>query len=131
VATCNLGSLDLNGWLVSSGWALAYRQYSNAYVDAEAAAELAGIGIWEGKFTPPWEWRAQQNAAAAPAASSASSAGPSGCAIKGNISSSGERIFHSPGQQHYSRTSISEAKGERWFCSEGEALAAGWRAAKR
>jgi hypothetical protein len=51
--------------------------------------------------------------------------------IKGNISASGERIFHVPGQQHYSRTVISGASGERWFCSEAEAISAGWRAAKR
>ncbi|MEO0830789.1 MAG: thermonuclease family protein, partial [Pseudomonadota bacterium] len=28
----------------------------------------------------------------------------------------------------YSRTFVNEAKGERWFCSEGDAVAAGWRA---
>ena len=35
-----------------------------------------------------------------------------------------------PGQQYYSRTTINEAKGERWFCSKAEAIAAGWRASK-
>ena len=54
-----------------------------------------------------------------------------GCTIKGNISSSGERIYHNPGGQDYDRTKINTAKGERWFCSEGEAVAAGWRKAKR
>ncbi len=28
----------------------------------------------------------------------------------------------------YSRTKVSVEKGERWFCSEREALDAGWRA---
>jgi hypothetical protein len=52
----------------------------------------------------------------------------SGCAIKGNISvSTGERIYHVPGQTYYDETIITPAKGERWFCSEGEARAAGWR----
>ena len=54
-----------------------------------------------------------------------------GCTIKGNISSKGERIYHLPGDQHYDRTKINLAKGERWFCSEAEAIAAGWRKAKR
>ncbi|WP_454015299.1 sunset domain-containing protein [Aquamicrobium terrae] len=54
-----------------------------------------------------------------------------GCKIKGNISSKGERIYHLPGQENYDRTRISERKGERWFCSENEARAAGWRKAKR
>ena len=73
--------------------------------------------------------RAPAPASASPSVGSSSDG--SGCAIKGNISSSGERIFHVPGQQHYSSTVISEAEGERWFCSEAEAFAAGWRAAKR
>lgn len=53
----------------------------------------------------------------------------SGCDIKGNISGSG-RIYHLPGGAHYERTRIDESKGERWFCSEGEARAAGWRPAR-
>ncbi len=54
-----------------------------------------------------------------------------GCKIKGNISlNSGERIYHVPGQEHYAKTRISVSKGERWFCSEVEARAAGWRKAR-
>lgn len=52
-----------------------------------------------------------------------------GCKIKGNISASGERIYHVPGQTYYHDTWISDA-GERWFCSEAEAQRAGWRRAK-
>lgn len=51
-----------------------------------------------------------------------------GCAIKGNISiNTGERIYHVPGQLSYAETKISPEYGERWFCSEAEAVAAGWR----
>ena len=50
------------------------------------------------------------------------------CAIKGNISRSGARIYHVPGSPSYDATQIDEARGERWFCSEAEARAAGWRA---
>jgi hypothetical protein len=53
------------------------------------------------------------------------------CNIKGNISLSGERIFHVPGQEYYSETVVDPEKGERWFCSEGEAWRAGWRKARR
>jgi endonuclease YncB( thermonuclease family) len=49
-----------------------------------------------------------------------------GCDIKGNISGNG-RIYHLPGGAHYARTRIDESRGERWFCSESEARAAGWR----
>lgn len=51
------------------------------------------------------------------------------CVIKGNIASDGEKIFHVPGCASYSRTIIDESKGERWFCTEQEALNAGWRKA--
>ena len=51
------------------------------------------------------------------------------CRIKGNISGSG-KIYHVPGSTWYDRTQIDEASGERWFCSEEEARAAGWRAPK-
>ena len=55
----------------------------------------------------------------------------SDCDIKGNISfNSGEKIYHVPGQNFYSETQINPNKGERWFCSEAEARANGWRKAK-
>ena len=57
---------------------------------------------------------------------------PPDCYIKGNISlRTGERIYHSPGQQYYEQTEIDPAEGERWFCTEEEARANGWRKSKR
>ena len=53
------------------------------------------------------------------------------CPIKGNINEKGERIYHVPGDQWYSSTKLDVSKGERWFCSEKEALAAGWRPPSR
>ncbi|MGN7883611.1 sunset domain-containing protein [Ensifer sp. 22460] len=54
------------------------------------------------------------------------------CNIKGNVSiNTGERIYHVPGQTFYSETVINSRYGERWFCSEAEARAAGWRRARR
>lgn len=54
-----------------------------------------------------------------------------GCDIKGNIArGTGERIYHMPGQEYYGETLISALSGERWFCSEQEAIAAGWRKSK-
>jgi hypothetical protein len=52
-----------------------------------------------------------------------------GCGIKGNISvRTGERIYHMPGQKYYLATRINWwSRGERWFCSESDARAAGWR----
>lgn len=54
------------------------------------------------------------------------------CNIKGNISiNNGQRIYHVPGQEYYLDTVIRSDYGERWFCSEAEARAAGWRKARR
>ena len=59
LARCFVGNDDLQAWLVSNGWALAYRQYSTDYVAAEQHARAARVGMWQGEFVPPWEWRKQ------------------------------------------------------------------------
>lgn len=52
------------------------------------------------------------------------------CNIKANISyDRGKRIYHVPGQHYYNGTVITYSKGERWFCSEEDGRAAGWRKA--
>ena len=58
VAKCfSPNGVDIGRRLVSAGWALAYRQYSTDYVDAEDEARQAGRGMWRGRFVKPWEWR--------------------------------------------------------------------------
>ena len=54
------------------------------------------------------------------------------CNIKGNVSYNNDRkIYHVPGQKDYKKTKISSHRGERWFCSEADARAEGWRKAGR
>lgn len=54
------------------------------------------------------------------------------CQVKGNISvSSGNKIYHLPGMEDYESTVIDEGAGEKWFCSESEAISAGWKKAPR
>ncbi len=57
IARCAVAGEDLGAWVVSQGWALAYRRYSPDYVDEEADAQAVRRGIWAGQFVKPWEWR--------------------------------------------------------------------------
>lgn len=133
VAACYAGGRDLQRELVRQGLALAYRRYSTRYVPDEDAARAEGLGLWSGAFVEPRKWRKRNRNP--PEARRRSRPGPSpgetaSCRIKGNIGASG-RIYHVPGGYYYQRTGIDESRGERWFCSEAEARAAGWRRARR
>lgn len=103
--------------------------YQAEYRAAQARAQQAGAGLWAPDAC------GRSTAARAPgvvAPRSSAPAPPAACDIKGNISiSSGEKIYHVPGQQHYAETRIDPSDGERWFCTEAEAVAAGWRKARR
>lgn len=57
VAVCRMDGLDLNSWMVEQGMAMAYTQYSSAYVWAETKARFSDKGFWQGEFESPWEWR--------------------------------------------------------------------------
>ncbi|WP_442785781.1 sunset domain-containing protein [Leptolyngbya sp. Heron Island J] len=43
----------------------------------------------------------------------------------------GNKIYHLPGMEDYESTVIDLTKGERWLCTESEAIANGWRKAPR
>ena len=60
VADCFAGGENLNRWMVREGWAVAYRQYSTAYIAAEDDARTGQRGIWQGRFDMPWDWRAER-----------------------------------------------------------------------
>lgn len=62
-----------------------------------------------------------------PAVSAEPPAG-SDCVIKGNVNSKGDKIYHTPSSRSYTLTKINPDEGDRWFCTEGEAQAAGFRA---
>jgi endonuclease YncB( thermonuclease family) len=131
VSVCTNGTEDLGAELARAGLALAYRQYSDDYIDEENEARAARRGAWAGDFTAPWDARRAGGTQPRPP-QSGSGDGVSGCrgtGIKGNISKpSGERIYHLPGSSSYDETRIDEADGERWFCTEQDAVRAGWRA---
>jgi endonuclease YncB( thermonuclease family) len=144
LATCTLAGENLNAWMVRQGWALAFVRYSKQYVPDEEAARGSGRGLWSGAFIAPWDWRHRNRqttvlgATSIPisaqaellAPASAVGAASSECVIKGNINRKGERIYFRPGQLDYARVDMSKP-GKRWFCTDQDAQAAGWRPAAR
>ena len=64
VALCFAGEDDRQALMVSAGWAWAYTQFSDQYVDAERRAARRGVGVHAHRCIPPWEWRARQRSGA-------------------------------------------------------------------
>ncbi|KAF6266087.1 hypothetical protein COO60DRAFT_1697453 [Scenedesmus sp. NREL 46B-D3] len=55
---------------------------------------------------------------------------PGGCSIKGDIdATSRKKHYYTSQHSQYKAVRVEVARGERWFCSSGEATAAGWKAA--
>lgn len=122
VARCRLDGRDVGAAVVAAGWATAYRRYGTDYVADETRAHNARLGIWALGFQAPDEYRRARIASRPP-----QTPPRQGCLVKGNIGASGARIYHLPGSRDYAAVGIDEARGERWFCSPAEAVAAGWR----
>ncbi|WP_244293932.1 thermonuclease family protein [Pannonibacter carbonis] len=121
LATCHAAGVNVNAEMVLSGHAFAFRRYSQSYIAEETEARRHKAGLFAGAAETPWDFRARKWATAD------KDAPPGDCRIKGNISKAG-RIYHMPWSPAYSRTRIDARQGERWFCTEAEALSAGWRA---
>lgn len=121
LAVCYEDGINVNEAMVRAGLAWAFVRYSTQFVDVEAEARAQKIGVWQGPAEAPWDFRHSGLQVAAMAM-------PKSCSIKGNISSHGH-IYHLPDSPWYGSVKIDESRGERWFCSEDEARAAGWRPA--
>ena len=121
IGVCRAGTLDINAWMVSQGLALAY---ASDYIGQEQTAKAAGRGLWKGDFVTPWDWRKGKRIKTNVHTRNRATR----CLIKGNVSyETGDLIYHAPGTKSYHETNVASARGERWFCSETEAEAAGWR----
>lgn len=116
---CAAGETDLALELVRSGHVFAETGLFSSYAGYEQDARDRKEGLWAGEAERPEEWKArlwQEAEAKAPA----------GCPIKGEIRSGSKRLYLLPWSPRYERAKIYEKRGERWFCSESEAVAAGW-----
>src|SRR3989338_3280538 len=122
-----LGDMLINQTLVEQGFAKSYSyppdvKYQDRFVEAEKQARDNKLGLWTACAS------ASASVPLATPTAQAATANQS-CTIKGNISASGEKIYHLQGCGSYSKTTIDEKRGERWFCTEAEAQFAGWRKA--
>jgi len=57
VSRCLADGFDVSAGLVRTGLAVAYREYSTAYIGEEETARRARRGMWKGTFIMPWDWR--------------------------------------------------------------------------
>ncbi len=123
---------DIGLSIIANGYGHEYTYdtpyaHQTVYKKAQSEAESNNKGLWAPNAC-------NNDSAVEKSTTSPSAAKPvqnqNDCNIKGNISWSGEKIYHLPGQQYYESTKIDTAYGERWFCTETEAQNAGWRKSK-
>lgn len=99
-------------------------RYVDQFLRLESQARKAGLGFWGGDSIED-NLPAVVDEALEPEKSPQEEAG----LIKGNISRSGDKIYHMPGQRDYDKVRINEANGEMWFQTEKQAQEAGFRRA--
>jgi endonuclease YncB( thermonuclease family) len=95
--------------LIEEGLAKAtsgeHPQYGVMVLEAQDSAKLAKRGIWSSQCV-----------------------GGEDCVIKGNYRRDKDtKIYHLPECFNYERIVINEREGDRWFCTEQKAKAAGFR----
>lgn len=57
VGVCSLGPYDIGAAMANAGWAVAYTKYTDIYVPYEQQARQQRVGLWQGRFYKPWDWR--------------------------------------------------------------------------
>lgn len=124
-----VGDTMINEEMVRSGYAKVYTyppdiKYADRFVTAEREARENKRGLWADDAC-----KVQGESTQGPN-NQVTQLPSSSCNIKGNISTSGDKIYHLIGCGSYNKTTINESAGEHWFCSEDDAVSAGWRKAK-
>lgn len=130
LGTCVARGEDIAEVLVRHGHVFAETGMFSKYASHEEEARAEKAGLWRGEAERPPEYRAKVAEQMARAWEKAAQTAPGGCPIKGRIAS-GRKLYALPGTVDYPRIRIRPRRGERWFCSEEEALAAGWKRSPR
>ncbi len=116
---CQAGGDDVAAELVRRGHVFADPGLLAPYGGLEREAKAARVGFWRGAAERPSEYRAKRW-------DDAKRQAPDGCPIKGQLTAEG-RVYVLPWSGAYNKVKPRLARGERWFCSEDEARAAGWK----
>jgi len=127
---------NFNKWMIENGYAHEYTynipyKYQREFKDAEKSARDNNRGLWASDTCAGNTNPAATQSSGSKLSNQQSNQSNGQCLIKGNISSSGEKIYHMPGGAYYNKTIIDKSRGERWFCTEADAQAAGWRRSMR
>ena len=138
IGNCAVGGVDLQHWLVRRGWAVNVDPLGR-FAEDEREARERPLSIWRGCFVAPQDFRQGRKVSATLLGASCPpdaraklftdyTLKPPGCEIKGKYAFrahlTGHRgVYHVPGCGSYRRTT----KPHRWFCSERDAIAAGFR----
>lgn len=132
------GGIFYNLEIIKQGYAHEYTygvpyKYQADFKNAEKYARDNKLGLWADNTCAGDTTKAATASVSAPIAPIAvpttnNPTDTSKCTIKGNVTT--EKIYHLPGCGSYDKTVIDESAGERWFCTEADAIAAGWRKAK-
>jgi micrococcal nuclease len=92
-------------------------KYVEDFEKIQKQAQKEGIGIWSLE-----NYTQEDGYISDDTVTEKEDAADTKCTIKGNINSSGEKIYHVESGRYYKIT-----KPEEWFCSEQEAIDAGFR----
>lgn len=123
LAHCAIAGEDIAGALVREGHVFSAGGFLARYGVLENEARARKLGLWTGEPERPAEWRAKRW-------DEAKRKAPSGCPIKGQVTALGREYFV-PWSSGYERVRVRSSRGERWFCSEQDAMAAGFKVAQR
>jgi len=127
---------NFNKWMIENGYAHEYTynipyKYQREFKDAEKSARDNNRGLWASDTCAGNTNPVATQSSGSKLSNQQSNQSNGQCLIKGNISSSGEKIYHMPGGAYYNKTIIDKSRGERWFCTEADAQTAGWRRSMR
>ena len=120
IQVCQIGDKNLALTMVRNGYSVVLPDSTPDYIEAEKQARTAKLGLWQGDFVPPWDWRKGRQAEARAAD------WVRNCNVKGAVMSDGSRVFYVPTDDQYQDVTVEPGRGEQTFCSDEEARAAGW-----